>query len=238
MMNRRPVECFFRRRVRIVRATNESLGFVLCTVATVVTVEVWADVSCAFTHFGLRHLVEQRAERGLDVRFRVRAWPLEWVNGRPIDPTALSRQVAALRAGIAPDLFAGFDPAALPATSIPAFGLAAAAYDLDVERGEVVSLALREELFERGRDISDGRVLGEVGAEHAVAPPPADASEAAVRRDWEAGRARCVTGSPHFFTPDGEGFFCPSLEITKGDAGPSVVDRPEVVEAMLSRLGG
>lgn len=224
--------------MRIVRATNESLGHVLCSVANVVTVEVWADVSCAFTHFGLRHLTERRAERGLDVRFHVRAWPLEWVNGRPIDPAALTRQVAALRSGIAPDLFAGYDPAALPATSIPAFGLAAAAYELDVERGEAVSLALREELFERGRDISDERVLIEVGAAHAVAPPPADASEAAARRDWEDGRARAVIGSPHFFTPDGEGFFCPSLEITKGEAGPSVVYRPEVVDALLARLGG
>ena len=199
-------------------------------------VEVFADVSCAFTHFGLRHLVAQRTRRGLDFRFLVRAWPLEWVNGRPIDPAAIARQAAALRSAVSPDSFAGLDPTTFPTTSIPAFGLVAAAYAIDVDRGEAMSLAVRDALFEHGRDVSDVVVLREIGSSLGVEPLPLDAAEHAVRLDWERGRALAVVGSPHFFTPDGDGFFCPSLDITKGDGGPQVEYRPDVVEALLARL--
>ena len=50
-------------------------------------IEVFADVACPFTHIGLRRLVEQRAALGRDdVTLLVRAWPLELVNGKPLDP--------------------------------------------------------------------------------------------------------------------------------------------------------
>lgn len=199
-------------------------------------VEVFADVSCAFTHFGLHHLVSERAARGLDFRLHVRAWPLELVNGHPADREAVARQVGALRSGVAPDLFSGFDPAALPQTTIPALGLAAAGYAVDAVCGEAVSLALRDELFERGRDIADGRVLLEIGARFRLVPPPLDIAEAAVRADWCLGQGRSVVGSPHFFTPDGDSVFCPSLEITKGENGPRIEYRAEAVDALLARL--
>lgn len=201
-------------------------------------IEVFADVSCAFTHFGLHHLVSERAARGLDFRLRVRAWPLELVNGHPADPEAVARQVRALRGSIAPDLFAGFEPSDFPSTTIPALGLAAAGYDAGSESGEGVSLTLRYELFERGRDISDRRVLEEVGARFGLVPPPLDVAEAAARADWSLGQRRAVVGSPHFFTPDGEGVFCPSLEITKGENGPRIEFRPEAVDALLAHLTG
>jgi hypothetical protein len=45
-------------------------------------VEVFADVSCPFAHVGLRRLVEQRDKLARDdIVLRVRAWPLELVNG-------------------------------------------------------------------------------------------------------------------------------------------------------------
>ena len=51
------------------------------------TVEVFADVLCPFTHVGLHTLSDRRGERGLDEpRLRIRAWPLELINGRPLDP--------------------------------------------------------------------------------------------------------------------------------------------------------
>jgi predicted DsbA family dithiol-disulfide isomerase len=47
--------------------------------------EVFADVLCPFTHVGLRRLISERARRGRDdVVVRVRAWPLELVNGEPL----------------------------------------------------------------------------------------------------------------------------------------------------------
>ena len=48
-------------------------------------IEVWADVWCPFAHIGIRRLVEERDRRGSEVHLRVRAWPLELVNGRPLD---------------------------------------------------------------------------------------------------------------------------------------------------------
>ncbi|HTK15392.1 MAG TPA: hypothetical protein VL769_03290, partial [Acidimicrobiia bacterium] len=123
----------------------------------------------------------------------------------------------ALREQVAPDLFAGFDAATFPRTSLPAFGLVAAAYAVNDVTGEAVSLAVRDALFEHGDDISDVRVLREIGDPFGVEPPERTIAESAVRADWERGKARGVKGSPHFFVGD-RGWFCPSLDIThEGD---------------------
>ena len=51
------------------------------------TVEVFADVLCPFTHVGLPRFVDRRRALGrADVTLQVRAWPLEIVNGQPLDP--------------------------------------------------------------------------------------------------------------------------------------------------------
>ena len=48
-------------------------------------IEVFADVSCPFTHVGLRRLVEHRRQLERDdLRIVVKAWPLELVNGSPL----------------------------------------------------------------------------------------------------------------------------------------------------------
>ncbi len=50
-------------------------------------IEVFADIWCPFAHVGLRAIDEQRAQAGRgDVAIWVRAWPLELVNGAPLDP--------------------------------------------------------------------------------------------------------------------------------------------------------
>jgi predicted DsbA family dithiol-disulfide isomerase len=144
---------------------------------------------------------------------RVRAWPLEWVNGAPLDPDLAAREIAALREHVAPDLFAGFDAATFPRTSMPAFGLAAAAYAVDDLTGETVSLALRDALFEHGEDVSDDGVLRAIARPFGIEPFDSNRTESAVRTDWERGKARAVQGSPHFFVGD-RGWFCPSLDIT------------------------
>src|SRR3546814_2266133 len=68
-----------------------------------------------------------------------------------------AEHVADLRAQCAPDAFAGFDPERFPSTTLPALALAAAAYRYTGPVGERVSLALRDALWEQGRDISDTR---------------------------------------------------------------------------------
>jgi len=179
-------------------------------------IEVFADIMCPFTHVGLRRLADARRERSLHGSVRVRAWPLELVNGAPIAADLAAREIAALRATVAPDLFAGFDPAVFPRTSMPAFGLAAAAYTVNDEVGEGVSLAIRDALFEDGRDVGDAQVLADIGDRFAVQPLSPSITTAAVRADWERGRARHVQGSPHFFVGDRD-WFCPSLRIRHGD---------------------
>jgi hypothetical protein len=180
-------------------------------------VEVFADVCCPFTHVGVRRFVEHR--RAVDreqVRLRVRAWPLEIVNGQPLDPGSIAEEVEALRATVAPEMFAGFDVGAFPVTSRPALALAAAAYRRDLPTGEAVSLRLRELLFERGQDIADPSLLAAVERHFDVRVGPAD--EASVAVDHSEGQGRGVIGSPHFFTPDGS-FFCPALDISRDERG-------------------
>ena len=181
------------------------------------TIEVFADVLCPFTHVGLRRLVELRTELDRpDVKLHVRAWPLEIVNGEPLDPDFIDEEVDDIRDQVAPDLFKGFTRSAFPATSLPAMSLVAAAYGRDLDTGERVSLALRDLLFEQGVDVSDLDVLQGLAADHGVSFDPTDTS--AVLAEHADGVARGVIGSPHFFTPAG-GFFCPALDVHRDADG-------------------
>jgi predicted DsbA family dithiol-disulfide isomerase len=178
--------------------------------------EVFADVWCPFTHVGLRRLVEQRAQlRRDDVVVRVRAWPLELVNGAPLSADLVAEEIEALRDAVAPELFAGFNPDRFPSTSLPALVLAASAYRRDDRAGEQVSLALRTALFEEGRDVADATELAAIADAVELESPGADTYQS-IYDDWQEGRFRGVVGSPHFFV-DRRGFFCPTLTITRVD---------------------
>lgn len=179
-------------------------------------IEVFAEIACPFTHAGLRRLCVARDANRIDAPIRIRTWPLEWVNGAPLDPATVEREIAALRAEVAPDLFQGFDGARFPATTIPASGLAAVAYERDQQLGEAVSFALRTALFEEGRDLADAVELRSIAQTFDLRVPDAATGEALVRADWHEGQQRGVVGSPHFFTGDRD-FFCPSLTIEHAD---------------------
>lgn len=195
-----------------------------------VRVEVFADVWCPFAHVGLQRFAQRRSERGDEVRLVVRAWPLEWVNGEPMDPDFIAAEVAQIRTAVAPDLFAGFDPARFPTTTVPALALTGRAYETSVELGEAVALELRDRLFERGEDISDRAVLDAVAAAHGLAPVGGDD---VVRRDWAEGQARGVIGSPHFFTPGGN-FFCPALDVRLLDGHLRITADPAGFDAFVA----
>jgi predicted DsbA family dithiol-disulfide isomerase len=195
----------------------------------VTEVEVFADVWCPFTHVGLRRFVEQRSDRGADVGLRVRSWPLELVNGAPLDADFVAEEIEEIRAVVAPDLFEGFDPTRFPTTTLPALQLTAVAYRSSASVGEAVALELRDRLFERGEDIGSSDVLVEVAASHGLA---FDAGTDLVEPDWEEGRDRGVLGSPHFFTPTGD-FFCPALDIEKVDGHLRITADPEGFDAFL-----
>jgi predicted DsbA family dithiol-disulfide isomerase len=183
--------------------------------ARTATIEVFADVVCPFTHVGLRRLSERRRVLGSTAVLRVRAWPLELVNGAPLAAALVDEEIRELREQVAPDLFTGWDRTRFPSTSLPALALSAAAYRRSASLGERVSLALRHALFEEGRDIASVDVLADIA--RALDVPPVEAGDReSIPIDWEEGRRRGVMGSPHFFV-DGDGYFCPALDIARVD---------------------
>jgi predicted DsbA family dithiol-disulfide isomerase len=198
-------------------------------------IEVFADVYCPFAYAGLRRLLDRRYEVAGGFRLHVRAWPLELVNGRPLRPLAVAREVEALRSQVVPQLFTGFDREAFPATTLPALALAASAYDVDLSTGEAVSMALRHALFEEGLDVSRPQVLAELAAAHRVPAPQAHHGDR-VRADWEEGRRRGVVGSPHFFAGD-RSFFCPALRVDHGQDGLRVTPTDDVLSDLLDAIG-
>ena len=156
------------------------------------TVEVFADVLCPFTHVGLHTLIDRRVERGLtEPRLRIRAWPLELINGAPLDPHHVGAEIAALRASVRPDLFAGFSEEAFPGTSMAAFALTAAAdRSGDPVLIEGVGMALRDAIFEQGLDIGSADQLAPIAARFGLEPLTPEETVAAAQADWEEGKAK------------------------------------------------
>jgi predicted DsbA family dithiol-disulfide isomerase len=198
--------CLLARNVR-------SLGWIGSSVSVI---DVYADIWCPFTHVGLRLVADRRLTRGRrEVAIRVRAWPLELVNGAPLDATRVESHGRELRDQVAPDMFRCFMPSAFPGTTLPALSLAESAYAASDAVGEAVSFELRDALFERGLDISDPHVLREIARAH-QRDIPTEEDSAAVLADWHEGQRRGVRGSPHFFC-NGRDVFCPSLDISHHD---------------------
>jgi predicted DsbA family dithiol-disulfide isomerase len=180
-------------------------------------VEVFADVLCPFTHVGLLRFVERRASLGRDdVRLLVRAWPLEVVNGTPLDAAFIAEEIQEIREQLDLDAFEGFRPGAFPGSSLPALAVANAAYRRSSEVGEAVSLELRRLVFEEGVDIGEPAVLDLVAARHGLDVGPAD--HEAVLADHAEGARRGVVGSPYFITSGGS-FFCPALDVGRDAQG-------------------
>ena len=200
------------------------------------SIEVFADVVCPFTHVGLRRLVAYRRQKHRDdVAIRVRAWPLELVNGERVPRELLVEEVTELRHRVASDLFTAFNPALFPMTSLPALAVAATAYRMDLHRGEQVSLALREALFEQGRDLTDSAELLQIA--QLPAWDDVRGGEADVGADYAEGCARGVIGSPHFFV-GGEDFFCPTLELERVDGHLTVTFDAEGFDEFIGRCFG
>ena len=181
------------------------------------TIEVFADITCPFTHVGLKQVVRHVADMDDPIDIVVRAWPLEWVNGVPLDVDAVMIKAKALDEQLGVHDFAGLRADRWPATTIPALNLVASAYECDAATGLAMSLELRAALFEHGVDIGDSEELGRIAAAHDLAVPATEPSNA-VQRDYDDGKARRVQGSPHFFVGT-DSFFCPALDLGKDSEG-------------------
>ena len=202
------------------------------------TVEVFADVLCPFTHAGLHTLIDRRTALGhSEPRLRIRAWPLELINGKPLDPHHIGAEITALRDSVRPDLFTGFSVDTFPNTSMTAFALtAAAARTGDPVLIEEVGMALRDAVFEQGLDIGRPEIVAPIANSFGLEPLAAEETSAAVGADWDEGRSRGVIGSPHFFSGDGESRFCPVLDISRDDVGNFVIAWKQGTEAFVDSL--
>ncbi len=174
-------------------------------------VEVFADITCPFTHVGLKRVVQHVDEMERPAIVRVHAWPLEWVNGVPLDVAAVQVKARALADQLGVDDFSGLRADRWPTTTLPALELAAVAQRRDAATGLAVSLELRSALFEHGLDVGDPEVLARIAADHGLATGDPGAADA-VRADYEDGVRRGVSGSPHFWVGDDD-FFCPALDL-------------------------
>ncbi len=179
-------------------------------------IELYADIWCPFAHVGLRKAVEARRAAGMPA-LRLRAWPLELVNGSPMDPTKTRANAEALVTSVAPDLFAARESWHFPTTTLPALALEAAAAVISDEHGETAGLRLRELLFEQGLDIGDPDVLTPLSDELGLGDVDLE-DQTAVLADLERGRAQGVLGSPHFFC-EGDDAFCPGLDLSRDESG-------------------
>ncbi len=198
-------------------------------------IEVFADVWCPFTHVGLRAIDEQRIRTGRpDVAIWVRAWPLELVNGAPLDPEVTKEHAEDLRAQVAPNLFRHLDVERFPRSTLGALALASRAYRTGLEVGERVSFALRDLLFEEGCDISERATLEHLAGTYGIGMPE-ESDHADVIAEWHTGVQRGVLGSPHFFCGSAD-VFCPSLDITQDpERGVSIVRDASRLTEFLER---
>jgi predicted DsbA family dithiol-disulfide isomerase len=201
------------------------------------TIEVFADITCPFTHVGLKRVIEHIAELERPATVHVRAWPLEWVNGAGLEVEAVEAKAKALTQQLGVDDFSGLDHDQWPSSTVGALALAAGAYAVDMATGLAVSVELRRALFEQGRNIGDRQVLAEIAANHGLSLPEPD-DVAAVQADYDEGCSRGVSGSPHFFVGQ-DNFFCPALDLGH-DADGNLTARldTEGLAAFFARIDG
>jgi len=196
-----------------------------------VKVEIYADVWCPFAHVSLRTLKPVRDQLAPEAPILVRAWPLELVNGTPLDPDLTAVHVAELRRDVAPELFTGFDPGAFPTSTLGPLALVETANEIDPWLGESISLELRDMLFEQGARL-DARMLADLARRSGLDETVIEDRERVVSRLAE-GRRRGVQGSPHFFIGE-SGLFCPLLDIERDESGGlHIKERLERLEAFV-----
>lgn len=176
-------------------------------------IEFFADIWCPFSYAGLTLVADElRTRHQHHVGLWVRSWPLEWGNGRRLDPRIVCEHSESLRDLVSLSLLTSCDCSKFPATTVPCLALVAQAYKSAPAIGESLSFTIRRALCEEGRNVPDPEVLAEIARMFGLTPPGPD-DYATVVADWKEGRARGVQGSPHFFCGP-VNVFCPSLNIS------------------------
>jgi len=199
------------------------------------TVEVFADIWCPFAYVGLTRFLQARDEVAAGLAVVIRAWPLEWVNGAPLDSALVAEEVADLRGQVAPELFEKLDTERFPSTTVPALALTALAYRNSTSVGEDVAMGLRRALFEEGIDVSDPEEIAHLADHFALVPLEPEEARQLVAEEHQRGVSIGVKGSPHFFAGP-RNSFCPSLHISRTDEHLRVAPDPERLRAWLHEI--
>ena len=180
-------------------------------------IEIYADLWCPFAHVGLRAAAQIRDELSPDTALVIHAWPLELINGTPLDTDKTTANIEALRSSVAPELFAGFKSRNFPLSTLQGLALIEAANEIDVHLGERIGLGLRNLLFEHGVKIDNPELLAGIARQNGLSESVID-DVAAVRTRLQEEQSRGVKGSPHFFIGD-QSLFCPLLDLSRDESG-------------------
>ena len=199
-------------------------------------IEVYADIWCPFAHVGLRSAVARRDELGRrEVVLWVRAWPLELVDGAPLDPGATAEHVEDLRAASGPGSLRALRSRALPEKL--ARGARARRGRLPQgrtnRRGREPCAAPRA--VRGGGATSRTRRCSRRWRVPTVSATPVTGTWKASTRSGTRASRGGVRGSPHFFCGKADAF-CPSLEISEDGEGH--LDLRQDMEALEELLAG
>jgi len=209
-------------------------------------VTLYSDIVCPFASLAIRGLRTARDRLGLDVRFDLRAYPLELINRRPHDLGLLELEKPVL-AELEPDLgwrrWRG-EPSTRPVTSLPALEAVQVA-----KRPEVGGLAVSEQLDTALRRalLLDSRCIALLPVVLEVAEECTDIDRGALAFDLCHGLGRVtvieqlgyaerkeVRASPHVFAPDGREWVNPGMEFDRRGDYPVVTRyEPGVYEEIL-----
>jgi predicted DsbA family dithiol-disulfide isomerase len=214
------------------------------TTAGVLT--VYADLVCPFAALVLHGLRSARERLGIAVAFDLRAYPLELVDGRPHD-LALHEAEKPAVAAVEPTLHWKrwrAEPSTWPVTTLLALEAVEAA-----KRPEVGGLVASDELDEALRRalFLDSRCIALLPVIREVAEECPSMDRAALCTDLRAGAGRAgvmaslgyaergaVKGSPHVFTPDGQDWLTPGIELEyRGDYATVTGYHPQVYGEIL-----
>ncbi|MYV57866.1 DsbA family protein [Streptomyces sp. SID3212] len=215
------------------------------------TLVVFADLGCPWAHLAVHRLHVTRSRLGLDdqVRFDIRAFPLELINDMATPKLILDAEIPVVGA---------LEPAAgwqmwqrpaheYPVSTLPALEAVEAAKEQGLRASELLDRALRVALFAQSRTITLRHeilaVAGECGldADRLREALVRGTARAAIEDQLAVSLSDDVTGSPHVFAPGGLNAHNPGVErhwTAPMGVGFPVVDRDdptEVYESLVLR---
>lgn len=214
-------------------------------------ITVFSDIWCSFAHIAIHRLHTTRERLGLtgQVRFDLRAFPLELLNDAPSPRSGTDSEVGRMGQQ---------EPAAgwqlwqdkeylFPSTTLPALEAVIAAKAQSLAAAEQLDRALRRAFWAESRCISNRKVIMDAAAETGVVDTAALAealddgrARAALSADAAISATERINCSPHLFLPDGTDYANPGIEVRwEGDYGvgwPVVThDDPTVFAELLKR---